>query len=446
MAQALKEIYTQDYVLKLADALRQASVKVTDKELCDAVFLIDWDSLELKARTTRLREAVHSVMNCPFPKACQVLMRAGENFGGHEGMFFPEYVSAYGLEHWPEAMNTLEVLTTYSSAEFAIRPFIEKFPEKTMAKMEAWSSSDNEHVRRLSSEGARPRLPWASALKEFKRDPQALLPILENLKADESLYVRKSVANCLNDISKDHPELTLKLAKRWLQNKNHHTTWIVKHGLRTLLKGGNNEALSAIGYGGKGSFLLGTTFLETPFVEMGGELSFSFDFEVKKESKVRLEYALHFIRKNGQHNKKVFKISEGQYEKGEYIVEKKHGLKKINTRSYYEGVQFLEIIINGIGLKHFPFYLTFKKSPYYLYMFLTEKMTIYTGITTDLNRRYLEHREGKLGAKYTKANKPETLIYLEAHPNRSEAQKREAAVKKLSRPKKEALSWFKLLK
>lgn len=445
MAEPLKNVYDRAYIVRLAKALKQAGVELDEEVFVSLVMDSEWEDRELKARTSHIRNCLYEVLPKNFEKAVPVLLEAGKDFGGYEGMYFPEYVEAYGLNHWSDSLKALEVLTTYSSAEFAIRPFLQKDPVKGMEQMLEWSLHENEHVRRLSSEGCRPLLPWASQLKIFRNDPKPILKILENLKEDKSLYVRKSVANNLNDISKDHPEVALKAAREWIKNKNPHTLWIVKHGLRTLLKKGEKKALSLFSYGSEKSFEAKKLLLKTQLVLLDGYLDFEFDFNVFKKGTFRFEYALHFLKKNGSYTKKVFKISEIELEPGDYVVDKCHHIKNINTRKYYEGLHFLEVIVNGISLETLPFVLWLEPSPYTTYMLLTEQGTIYTGVTTDFNRRYEEHcgrDKGKKGAKYTKANSPKYPIYLEKSENRSLAQKREAAIKKLSRKQKESLSWL----
>ncbi len=445
MAEPLKNVYNKAYIQRLAKELNQAGLSFDQLAFTKKLLAAPWKELELKARTTKICQALYQVLPKDYEEACNILIKAGKSFGGYEGMFFPEYVSTYGLDHWNTSLKTLEILTTYSSAEFAIRAFIEKDPTKAMDQMLIWSESPDEHVRRLASEGARPLLPWASQLSLFRKDPSLCLKVLENLKEDESLYVRKSVANHLNDISKDHPALALKVARQWVKSKHPHTLWIVKHGLRTLLKEGNQKALSLFGYAKRSSFQCNSFALDKQLVHLDEHLTLSFSFEVKKKGCFRFEYALSFLKANGSYTKKVFKISEKELNTGIHSLEKTHHFKPINTRKYYDGLHFIEFIINGISLEKKAFVLWLNKSSYHTYMIETKRGTIYTGVTTDINRRFDEHLSGKKGAKYTKANSPKHLIYLAPSSNRSEAQKWEAANKKLSRKEKESLSWLDTL-
>lgn len=446
-AKLLKNVYNRAYIERLAKELGRAGLDFDQPKFCDVVMDQAWPELELKERTTKICYALSTLMPQEFKAACKILIDAGQSFGGYEGMFFPEYVQRFGLgEDWQLVMETLEVLTTYSSAEFAIRPFLEKDPIKGAKQMLSWAHHENEHVRRLASEGIRPRLPWASQLKYFRENPQPIFKILDILKEDGSLYVRKSVANNLNDISKDHPELALRWAKSAVTSKHPHTQWIVKHGLRTLLKSGTPQAMDIFGYAKRDSFHAHPFEMNQKDVALGEDLELFFSLEVKEKGLFRFEYALHFLKKNGTHTKKVFKISERELEPGEYEVDKIHSFKKINTRVYHEGLHFIEPLINGEPVGRSPFYLWNERPPYVVYMILTQKNTIYCGITTDISRRFGEHQgRAAKGAKYTKVNRPRDLIYLEAARDRSLASKREAALKKLTRSQKEQLSFLNLL-
>ncbi len=201
-----------------------------------SLYTASWEAMELKQRLRHSALVLGQHLPQDYRASIEILKNAAGNFSGLGGMIFSEWVECYGLNHPHESLEALSFFTQVGSAEFAIRPFILKYEEETMRKMLEWSQHDNVHVRRLSSEGARPRLPWACALPKFKNDPSLVLPILENLKNDPELYVRKSVANCLNDIAKDHPTLVVSLLKKWAKDDQNHTNWIIKHALRSLVK------------------------------------------------------------------------------------------------------------------------------------------------------------------------------------------------------------------
>ena len=253
-------------------------------------------------------------------------------------------------------MDALECFTVGSSCEFAIRAFILKSPQESMKRMKIWATSDNEHVRRLASEGCRPRLPWAVALPSFKKDPKLVLEILELLKDDMSPYVRKSVANNLNDVSKENYAMVKKIANDWIgYSKNRDA--IIKHGCRTLLKNSDSDVLELFGFS-KPTGVKIENFKLTQQVKMGENLSFSFDvIKNEKLGNLRMEFALYFLRKNGVHNKKVFKISESNLKENSKHVEKTYSFKPISTRVYHKGLQKLSIIINGVVFQESEFTL-----------------------------------------------------------------------------------------
>jgi 3-methyladenine DNA glycosylase AlkC len=262
---------------------------------------------------------------------------------------FPTFVELYGQdeENWDSSIAAMELYTQYSSSEFAVRPFIIKHEERMMAQMVAWSTHENEHVRRLSSEGCRPALPWGVALNSFKKDPSPVLPILEQLKTDPSLYVRKSVANNINDISKTHPDLVAKLAKDWY-GKHQHTDWIVKHGCRTLLKKGNRDVLAIFGYDDIDSVEVSDFALGAESVSIGGDITFSFTVSVKDAAKVRLEYGIDFVKANGKRNRKIFQISEVTLKANtKKPYSKNHSFEDLSTRKHYPGTHSVTLIVNG---------------------------------------------------------------------------------------------------
>jgi len=240
-------------------------------------------------------------------------------------------------------------MTQYSSSEFAIRPFIIKYPEKTMSQMLKWSKHDNFHVRRLASEGCRPRLPWAMAISSFKNNPEPILPILNNLKNDESEYVRRSVANNLNDISKDHQVIVLSLAKSWL-NLSTETDWVVKHACRSLLKKGNIDVLALFGLTPPEHIQL-CDFICEEKVKFGSSIHFSaLLISTQPLGLCRIEYRLYFQKANGTVSPKVFKISESMIPAHQKKISRAHSFRPITTRTYYRGLHQLELLINGVAM------------------------------------------------------------------------------------------------
>ncbi|MFV2061849.1 MAG: DNA alkylation repair protein, partial [Gammaproteobacteria bacterium] len=289
-----------------------------------------------------------------YPKSIAILSKIVSQFGSYEAMFFPAYIELYGLDDWQTSIPALELFTQYSSSEFAVRQFIIQNPKKMMAQMKRWSKHKNYHVRRLASEGCRPRLPWAIALPEFKKNPELILPILETLKRDPELYVRRSVANNLNDIAKDHPGIIHTISKQWL-GQNEELDWLVKHGCRTLLKRGDKKVLRLFGYKNPNHVTVQTLSCDKN-VAIGN--SFQFKMKIKTDStkkvrlgKLRIEYAIHYLKSNGKLAPKVFKISESVISEPSKEITKNHSFKQMTTRKHYRGQHKISIIINGELLK-----------------------------------------------------------------------------------------------
>jgi len=251
-------------------------------------------------------------------------------------------------------MHALEQFTAHSSAEFAVRPFIIRQPERMMKQMKRWSQHVNEHVRRLASEGCRPRLPWGQALEIFKREPAPIIEVLEELKSDSSLYVRKSVANNLNDIAKDHPELVIAIAKRWIGD-NPHTDWIVRHGCRTLIRHAVPEVLSLFGYAEHSSELVlieeAQLAIEPFTVSIGDDCLLSYKLRVRGGDPVRLriEYGIDFVKANGKTSRKKFLLSDKTVDGGSILSgTRSHKWADLTTRRHYPGTHRIVIVVNGV--------------------------------------------------------------------------------------------------
>lgn len=348
MPDLLKNIYNKKFTSILANEFKNNYSRFDPDMFVNDIFSGDWKQKELKARMRHIALTLGNHLPSDYSQALGIMKKSvNSRFQGFEYMFFPDYVEIFGLDHFDESVAALEYFTEYASAEFAVRPFIIKFPDNMMRQMNSWAKSENYHVRRLASEGCRPRLPWAMALPEFKKDPEPVLKILEKLKSDESEHVRRSVANNLNDISKDHPELVASLAKKWL-GQHEQIDWVVKHGCRTLLKNGHRKVLKLFGFTAPDHVTI-KKYVIGRNARIGQELLFSFLIHTDKSKlgKLRIEYAIDFVRLNNKSNRKIFKISEGLYSEKKRMIDKKHSFRKITTRNYYQGTHFLTLIING---------------------------------------------------------------------------------------------------
>lgn len=353
MPELLKNRYNHQYLHALALNIGAVYPSFQADDFVNGIMDETWDGLELKARMRKIAINLGRYLPADYGQALGVIDKviAGypAGFNDFALMFFPAFVEIYGQEdpHWDLSMAALERYTPFSSSEFAVRPFIISHEKRMMQQMAAWAGHDNEHVRRLASEGCRPRLPWGQALAGFKKDPSPVLGILERLKADPSPYVRKSVANNLNDISKTHPDLVAKIARDW-HGKNSHTDWIVRHGCRTLLKKGNRDVLDIFGFANTDCVKVDGFTLDAASVSIGKEITFFFRIEAKKTARVRLEYGIDYMKANGRRNRKIFQISDLSLKKnGKKAYTKTHSFADASTRKHYPGKHSMTLIVNG---------------------------------------------------------------------------------------------------
>lgn len=357
MPEPLKNLYSTEFYDKLAKQLEQVIPDFNTGQLQKDVFVKDWDKKELKDRMKHTADVLATLFPKTFADAVPIIYQLTEiakaeqsKWDGLLYMFLPDYIERFGIDELAIACPLMEKVTQLTSCEFAVRPFIIKYEQEMVHVMLQWSKHENHHVRRLSSEGIRPRLPWAMALPLYKKDPRDILPILENLKMDPTEYVRKSVANNLNDITKDNPEIVLSLIKKW-KGLSKETDWIIKHGTRTLLKHGNPKIIAFYGLNQSDDIEVSSLFIETPNVKIGEALAFSFELKNKdkKQHLVRLEYAIYYLRQNGSYSKKVFKISEKELEANcSILVNRKQSFKIISTRKFYPGLHKISILSNGM--------------------------------------------------------------------------------------------------
>ena len=346
MAEQLKNVYTKDYIKKLAFKIKENYQSFDSDGFINSIFNHTWEKLELKMRMRHIAITLNEFLPLSYKEQLEVLKPASKDFGSYEAMFFQDFVEVYGLDDFENSIKALEVFTIDSSSEFAIRQFILKYEDKTMTQMKLWAKSYNEHLRRLASEGCRPRLPWAMALPSFKKDPSKVLEIIEILKNDKSEYVRKSVANNLNDISKDNPRVVIKFVEENLGFSKEHD-WICKHGSRTLLKKGDEEILKLFSFDKLAHINL-TNFIHDEVVNINESLTFSFELVSDEPlGNIRVEYAIDYLKSNNTHNKKVFMISQNDIKSKSKKFTKKQSFKEMTTRKHYLGKHYISIIING---------------------------------------------------------------------------------------------------
>lgn len=356
-------------IARISNALKQNLPEFNEKKF-QQLALNGLDQLELKQRVYHLINVLHFYLPSNFKKTAKILQNISVSWdGGNENdplaefaaWPFIDYVGQYGLNHPKEALITLEKLTPLFSAEFAIRPFIKQHYELTFEFLKKCTQNDDAHVRRLASEGTRPRLPWGEQLPQFISDPSPVIELLEDLRRDNSEYVRRSVANNLNDISKDNPATVIKTCKRWKSENSPEILWIIRHATRSLVKSGHPEVFSLLGHTINPEISIRKIKLDKTSLNIGDKLSFSFTINSnsQKTQKFELDYAVHFMKANGKPSAKVFKLKKMTLSNKQAVdISKSHSFKPITTRKYYPGEHAIELLVNGKSYGLFKFNLT----------------------------------------------------------------------------------------
>ncbi|MCU4154343.1 hypothetical protein J1N10_00015 [Carboxylicivirga sp. A043] len=370
MAELFKNLYSKQFFEVLTEALEVVLEGFNITQFLAEVYNSDWGELELKQRMQHISHVLTAYLSDDYPQSIDQILQIIDTLKANGVaervrypdlvfMFLPHYIETHGLNDFKTSVEAMKNITPFTTCEFAIRPFIIKFGDTMLSELLSWTSDKNHHVRRLASEGCRSRLPWGIAIRDFKYDPSPIFPILEALKSDTSEYVRKSVANNLNDISKDNPEITIGIAKRW-KGQSKETDWVVKHASRTLLKAGNQEMMQLFGFGSIDDIEIKNFGLATDIIHVGEALKFSFDlYNCSNNDKlIRLEYAIYFLKKNSTHTKKVFKISERNYVANSRTTITRHqSFKVVSSRKFHMGEHIISLIINGVEVDESSFEL-----------------------------------------------------------------------------------------
>lgn len=331
------------------------------------------DTLALKERVGLIAEELHAVLPKAYSERYRILramlhpevqgiVSESSEHGLSGWAIWPltQVVGIYGLDDFDASLSVLRDMTNRFTAEFDVRPFIVRNQEKALEIITAWANHPDEHVRRLVSEGTRPRLPWGVQLKALVADPSPMLETLKMLRDDSSEYVRRSVANHLNDIAKDHPDLVAKIAGEWLQGASKEREKLVRHACRTLIKQGHPEALAAFGLLPP-EIEVPVTNLKSSSVVFGEALEFDVALRstAAKSQSMVIDYVIHFLKANGSLSQKVFKWSKVELAAGEVRqMSRKHAIKPITTRVYYNGAQKISLRINGRDYDAVEFELT----------------------------------------------------------------------------------------
>jgi 3-methyladenine DNA glycosylase AlkC len=317
------------------------------------------EHMALKDRVNHLSTVLSGVLVEDYAYNAKWLKKLAENWpdreinnGWHSFMAWPliDYAGKQGLQQPEIALDLLKHLTPLFTAEFAIRPYIETHFELTYGYMLKWCDDADEHVRRLASEGIRPRLPWGGHLKALQQNPQPIFELLNLLKDDNSRYVQKSVANNLNDISKDHPQQVIEICRSWQKNATPQRNWIIRHGLRSLIKWCEPAVFPLLGYSQNPTVSVDFTLLQQQ-VKLGGLVHLQAKIHSLSRHPQRLvvDYRVWHIKANGRSTAKVYKWRNVQLSAGQSIdFNKSHGFVKLTTRQYYSGNHLIELLINGV--------------------------------------------------------------------------------------------------
>ncbi len=329
----------------------------TDAFLHDA--LNGFEALALMPRGKHIARALQRHLPQDYAQALPIVLASAEQPHGRDPnlslasfLYLPHtvFVAEFGLGHFELSMQAQHALTQRFTAEFSIRPYLQQHQDATLERLAEWTRDTSEHVRRLVSEGTRPRLPWASRLPAFQRDPAPVLALLEKLKDDPALYVRRSVANNLNDIGKDHPALLAHTAQAWLQGATPERRWIVQHALRSAVKRGEAGALAALGFGETANVVLGQPSIAPTRAVVGGALNVAFDVTntTDQPQQVLVDFAVHYVKANGQARAKVFKLKTLDLAAhATQRVGKTISLADMTTRKHYPGTHRVDAILNG---------------------------------------------------------------------------------------------------
>lgn len=369
MAEPFKNLINTATVAHMAEHLRHATPHFDpDRFLHTANTGLD--ALEFKARAMQVADGLEAALPADFDEAAGAIERAlapalpfdtqGEPVGlgnalGQEGLSgwalwgAGEYVARRGMDHIPRALDCLHAITQRFTAEYAIRPFIDQHPAAVFPVLAQWLSDPSAHVRRLVSEGSRPRLPWGLRLQQLVVEPAPTLPLLLALQDDASAYVRRSVANHLNDVAKDHPDRVASWVQTHLQNASPARKALLRHASRSLIKQGHGPTLQAWGLGQafEGQASLSLNVRAAP---IGGGIALQAQLQSgsTQPQALVIDYVVHHVRANGSTSPKVFKGWKLTLEPHARItLPKRHSLRPVSTRQLHPGHHQIDLQING---------------------------------------------------------------------------------------------------
>ena len=358
MAEPLKNYYGPDVPARIARMITEV-----DSSFDQNAFLTDaldgYQTLELTPRAWQIAHALGRHLPQDYERAIEILiaslgpkLEAAELTGMDVFVYLPHvfFVAKFGVDHFEASMHAQYELTQRFTAEYSIRVFLERYPRQTLARLREWAFDANVHVRRLVTEGTRPRLPWAPRLRAFQDDPRPVLELLELLKDDPELLVRRSVANNLNDIGKDNPAALIETCRRWMKDATPDRSWLVRHALRSAVKRGDPEALEILGFRPSTGVQVRDIRIAPAVASIGDSVTFTVGLsnEGSITTPLLIELRVHFVKANGRSSPKVFALKELQLQPhGSVRLTKTISLAQHTTRTHYPGEHRIEVLVNG---------------------------------------------------------------------------------------------------
>ncbi len=359
MAEPLKSYYGPDVPERIGAMIVAVEPDFpVEKFVTDA--LDGFEGLELTPRARNIARALAHHLPADYERSVDILVRslgppidADELTGIDAFLYLPHvfYVAEHGLDHWEASMRAQHELTRRFTAEYSIRAFIDHEPERTLARLREWTADASPHVRRLVSEGTRPRLPWAPRLQRFVVDPAPVLELLELLKDDPALYVRRSVANNLNDIGKDHPDVLVETCRSWAVDAGDERWWLIRHALRSAVKRGDADALTLLGFSDPEAAEVNSFEIAPARPRIGDMVRVSFELRNGGAERARFnsDLRVHFVKANGRTSPKMFKVREVELDPRRSVtLSKTISLQQRTTRTHHPGEHAVELVVNGV--------------------------------------------------------------------------------------------------
>jgi 3-methyladenine DNA glycosylase AlkC len=358
MAEPLKNSFGPGVPARIARMIKEVDSRFDeDAFLTDA--LVGYRELELTLRARQIAEALGRHLPQDYERAVETLiaslgpkLQAAELTGMDVFIYLPHvfFVAKFGVDHFEASMRAQYELTQRFTAEYSIRVFLERYPQRALARLREWAGDSNVHVRRLVSEGTRPRLPWAPRLRAFQDDPQPVLELLELLKDDPELYVRRSVANNLNDIGKDNPTALIETCRHWLRGATPERSWLIRHALRSAVKRGEPAALEILGFVPATGVQVRDIHIAPAVASIGESVAFTVELanEGSTAQQLLVDLRVYFIKANGRPSPKVFVLKELEIGRGGSArLTKTISLAQHTTRTHYPGQHRVEVVVNG---------------------------------------------------------------------------------------------------